>query len=110
MLWQGGVRLFSQVKEMGQEEMAPSYTRGGLNWVLGKKNLGRSGGQALEEAAQESVQPPFLEGFKDLWMWHWGHGLWWITDGFSNLYGPTIGVSGVFWGGCGWSPRAQNHS
>lgn len=39
MLWQGGVRLFSQVKEMGQEEMAPSYTRGGLNWVLGKKKI-----------------------------------------------------------------------
>lgn len=55
---QVGVAFFSQVTRTEQEKITSSCTNGGLDWILGKCC------QALERAAQESIELPYPEVFK----------------------------------------------
>lgn len=65
-----GANLLSRVT--GQEEMAWGCARRSLDWIAWKISSQKGGYQALEQAAQASVESPSLNVFNDMWMWNVG--------------------------------------
>lgn len=65
-----GANLLSRVT--GQEEMAWGCARRSLDSIAWKISSQKGGYQALEQAAQASVESPSLNVFNDMWIWNVG--------------------------------------
>lgn len=62
-------------QKTGQKKMVSSRGKGGLDWMLGKKNLHGKNGQALEQAAERSGITTLWSGQKICECVSWGCGL-----------------------------------